>query len=50
LVGKVPWKRAWQPIPVFLLGNPIDRGAWWTMVHGVAKNETQLKQLSTHAM
>ena len=26
------------------LGNPMDRGAWWPTVHGVAK---QLKQLST---
>ena len=22
------------------LGNPIDRGAWWATVHGVAKNQT----------
>ena len=21
------------------LGNPVDRGAWWTIVHGVAKNQ-----------
>ena len=26
---------------------PMDRGAWWTAVHGVAKSQTQLKQLST---
>ena len=29
LDGKIPWSRAWQPTPVFLLGkNPMDRGAW----------------------
>ena len=28
---------------------PMDRGAWWTTVHRVTKNLTQLKQLSTHA-
>ena len=22
------------------LGNPIDRGAWWATVHGVAKSMT----------
>ena len=22
--------------------NPIDRGAWWAIVHGVAKSWTQL--------
>ena len=28
-IGKFPWRRAWQPIPVFLLGqNSMDRGAW----------------------
>ena len=23
--------------------NPMDRGAWWATVHGVAKSQTQLK-------
>ena len=31
------------------LKNPMNRGAWQTTVHGVAKNQTRLKQLSTHA-
>ena len=31
------------------LGNPMDRGAWWVTVHGVAKRWTQLKQPSTNA-
>ena len=30
------------------LGNPMDRGAWWATVHGIAKSWTRLKQLSTH--
>ena len=30
------------------LENPMDRGAWWATVHGVAKSWTRLKQLSTH--
>ena len=25
---KIPWRREWQPTPVFLLGNTMDRGAW----------------------
>ena len=29
------------------LENPMDRGAWWAMVHGVTKSRTQLKRLST---
>ena len=23
-----------------ILVNPMDRGAWWTIVHGVAKSQT----------
>ena len=34
---KIPWRRKWQPIPVFLPGNPMDRGAWQATVHGVTK-------------
>ena len=29
-----PWRREWQPTPVFLPGESMDRGAWWTTVHG----------------
>ena len=25
----------------FCLENPMDRGAWWAIVHGVAKSQTQ---------
>ena len=31
------------------LQNPTDRGALWATVHRVAKTQTRLKQLSTHA-
>ena len=48
---KLPWRRAWQPIPVFLSGflsvfNPMDREAWWATVHWVAKSQTLLKWFS----
>ena len=39
-------RRAWQPRPVF--ENPMDRGVWQFTVQGVEKNQTWLKQLSTH--
>ena len=35
-----PWRRAWQPIPVVLLENPMDRGAWQATVHRVTKSQT----------
>ena len=31
-----------NPLQYFCLGNPIDRGAWWATVHGVAKSKTWL--------
>ena len=40
-VRKTPWGRKWQLTPVFLPGK-IDRGAWWAIVHGVAKSQTLL--------
>jgi len=40
-----PWKREWQPLQYFCLGNPMDRGAWRATVHGFAKESTRL---STH--
>jgi len=27
-IRKIPWRREWQPTPVFFLENPMDRGAW----------------------
>ena len=38
-----------NPLQYSCLENPMDRGAWQTIVHGVAKNRTRLKLLSTHA-
>ena len=32
-VGKIPWRRKWQSTPVFLPGDPMDRGAW--QIHGI---------------
>ena len=29
------------------LENPIDRGAWWAMVHWITKSRTQQKRLNT---
>ena len=34
-VGKILWRKEWLLTPVFLLGNPMDSGAWQAPVHGV---------------
>ena len=41
-VEKIPWRRVWQPTPVFNLENPMDRGAWWATVHWVTTSQTWL--------
>ena len=43
-VRKIPGRRKWQPTPVFLPGNPMDRGAWRTSVHGISKSRTWLSE------
>ena len=42
--GRFPGGGHGNPLQYSCLGNPIVRGAWWAMVHTVAR----LKQLSTH--
>ena len=40
-VGQIPWRRAWQPTPVFLPGeSPRTEEPDRLTVHGVAKNQT----------
>ena len=38
-----------NPLQYSCLENPVDRGAWWAAVHGVAQSRTQLKRLSMHS-
>ena len=37
-----------NPLQYSCLQNPMDRGAWWATVHGVAKSQTQLERLHYH--
>ena len=32
-----------NPLQYSCLDNPMDRGAWQAMVHGITKSQTQLK-------
>ena len=34
------------PLQYSCLENPMDGGAWWATVHGVAQSRTRLKRLS----
>ena len=39
-LGRSPVEGNGNPLQYSLLGNPTDRGAWQTTVHGVAKSRT----------
>ena len=47
-LGRSPGVGHGNPLQYFCLDNPTDRGAWWATVHGVAKSQRWLKQLSMH--
>ena len=40
--GRCPGEGNGHPFQYPFLGHPLDRGAWWTTVLGVAKSQTQL--------
>ena len=47
-MGSIPWLERspgvgnGNPLQYSCLENSMDRGAWWTTVHGVPKSQTQL--------
>ena len=40
--GRSPGERNGYPLQYSCLENPMDRGACWATVHGVAKSQTRL--------
>ena len=36
-----------NPLQYSCLENPVDRGAWWAPVHGIAQGQTRQNQLSS---
>ena len=47
-LAKSPGEGNGNPLQYSCGENPMDRGAWWATVYGVAKSQTWLKWLSTH--
>ena len=39
-LGKSPGDGNGNPLQCCCLENPMDRGAWWSTIHGVAKSRT----------
>ena len=53
-VGKIPWRRKWQPTPVCLPGKFHGQmslvGSWWATAHGATKSRTQLSVWEAHTV
>jgi len=48
-LGRAPGEGNGNPLQYSCLENPMDGGAWWATVHGVAKSRTQLNDF-THSL
>ena len=46
-LGKFPAEGNGNPFQYACLGNPMDRGAWQAIIHGVTKSRTQLSNFSS---
>ena len=44
--GRSPREGNGNPLQYSCLENSMDRGAWWTIVHGVTKSQTRLSMLT----
>ena len=44
--GRPPGEGNGNALQDSCLENPVDRGAWWATVHGVAKSRTRLERLN----
>ena len=48
--GRSPEKGNVNPLQYSCLGNPMDRGAWWAIIHGVAKEWDTTQQLNNNLL
>ena len=47
-LGRSPGELNGYPLQYSCLGNSMDGGAWWAIVHGITKSQTWPNRLSTH--
>ena len=45
--GRSPGEENDNPLQYSCLENPMDRGAWWATVHGVAKSGARLSNFTS---
>ena len=46
-LGRSPGEGNGNPLHYSCLENPMDRGAWWDILHGVAKSRTRLSDFTS---
>ena len=46
-LGRSPGEGTGNPLQYSCLENPMDGGAWWATVHGVAKSQTRLSDFTS---
>ena len=47
-LGRTPGEGNGTPLQYSCLENPMDRGAWWVTVHGIAKSQTRPSMSMTY--
>ena len=47
-LGRSPGGGNGNPLQYSCLKIPMDKGAWWAIVHGVAKSQTRLRTEQAH--
>ena len=45
-LGRSPGEGNGNPLQYSCLENPMDKGAWWATIHGVAKSQTRLSDFT----
>ena len=48
-LGRSPGEGNGNPLQYYSLGNPMDRGAWWGIVHRAAKKSDATLQLNINS-
>ena len=49
-LGRSPGEENGNPLQYSCLENPMDGGAWWATVHGVAKSQTRLSNFTCECL
>jgi len=47
-LGKIPWRRKWQPTPVFLPGKSHGQRSWWGYSPW-SRKESDTTEVTDHA-